>query len=260
MGKFKKLELTPLTNIKELNLDIIKNVEREVERSEDNDKILKELLSYVKSNPDTTKIATKVSNENYISTQIKSSDNKNKIYTFPELDPICIYYNIANENLEQSYNLKNLINNKAQNFNSIEDYEFFTKYFSYTSQGIIFLITAIEGFINQFFKEDVNYEINGEPKTKKDLEWATLEEKIKDILPTITGINFKDDNQAIYCKILTTNAIRNDLIHLKQTQTNNNTNYQELFKRIIDFKHIENSEAVFTFLDKMKPNYFKEIS
>jgi hypothetical protein len=65
MGKFKKLELTPLTNIKELNLDIIKNLELEVERNDDNDKNLKELLSFVKSNPDITKIATKVSNENY---------------------------------------------------------------------------------------------------------------------------------------------------------------------------------------------------
>lgn len=232
MGKFRKLELTPLTNIKELNLDIVKNVELEVERSEEVDKVLKEIFSYVKSNPDFTKIANKVGDENYISTQIKSSANKKKIYTFPEPNPICIYYNIANENLEQSYNLKNSINNKAQNFNPLEDYDYFTKYFSFTSQGIIFLITAVEGFINQFFKDDIEYQFNGEAKTKKDLEWAKLDEKISGILPIITGINFKEENQAAYDKILATNAIRNDLIHLKQTETSNNTNYQELFKKL----------------------------
>lgn len=258
MSKFRKLELIPLTNIKDLNLDIVKNEVIEVERSEEVDKALKNILSYIKSNPNTTKIGNKVGTENYISTQIKASVNKKKIYTFPEPNPICIYYNIAIENLEQSYKLKNLINNKSQNFNPLEDYDNFTKYFSFTSQGIIFLITAIEGFINQFFKEDIEYIFNEELKTKKDLEFAKLDDKISNILPIITGINFKEKNKDAYNKILNTNSIRNDLIHLKQIETDNNTNYQELFKKIIDFKHIENSEAVFMFLNVIKPNYFKE--
>lgn len=258
MKKFRKLNLIPLTNFKELNLNVVKNVTIEIERNKDVDFTMNKLLSYAKENPEIVTIISTVGDENFVSAQIKSSSNKKKIYTFPELNPICIYYNIANEHLEKSYELKNRINLKEQNFNYFEDYEYFSNYFNSTSQGIIFLITTIEGFINQFFKENTNYFINGEIKTKKDLEWAKLDNKILEILPAITGLNFSKTNNIEYCKIKALNEIRNNLVHLKQTENANKTNYQDLFKKMIDFKQVESSEAVFTFLNIIKPNYFTE--
>lgn len=159
--------------------------------------------------------------------------------------------------MEKSYHLKNKIDSKPQNYNAFEDYEYFSNYFNETSQGIIFLITTIEGFINQFFIKD-SYLISGEIKTRKYLEFAKLDEKIDVILSALTGINFKETNPTEYFKICSTNSLRNDLVHLKQSLKSNSTCYQELFKKTIDFKHFECSEAVYTFLDKLKPNYFKE--
>lgn len=258
MKKFRKLNLIPLTNFKELNLNVVKNVKLEVERNKDVDLIMNELFSYAKSNPEIVTLTSTIGQDDFVSTQIKSSSNKKKIYTFPELNPICIYYNIANEHLEKSLELKNRINSKEQNFNYFEDYEYFSNYFNSTSQGIIFLITTIEGFINQFFKDNVKYKIKEETKTKKDLEWAKLEDKILEILPVITGLNFSKTNNNEYNKIKELNKLRNNLIHLKQTENANNTNYQDLFKKMIDFKQVESSEAIFTFLNTMKPNYFTE--
>ena len=255
MKKFRKIELVPLTNSKDLNLDVVKTVKLQVNRNDEVDKCLAELFDHVKKNPD-IKIGNDVGNETFVSTQIKSSSNK-KVYTFPEPNPICIYYNIANEHLEKSYDLKNKINSKPQNYDAFEDYEYFSNYFNITSQGIIFLITTIEGFINQFFIED-SYLINGKTMTKKNLEWAKLDEKINVILPALIGINFKETNPNEYSKICSTNSLRNDLIHLKQSSKSNNTFYQELFKKTIDFKHFECSEAVYTFLAKLKPKYFTE--
>ena len=257
MRKFRRIELLPLTNSKDLNDNTVKTVKLEVNRNEEVDKCLSDIFDFVKKNPDII-IGNNVGNETFMSTQIKSSSNK-KVYTFPEPNPICIYYNIANDNLEKSYNLKNKINSKPQNYNAFEDYEYFSNYFEVTSQGIIFLITTIEGFINQFFTED-SYLIDGKTMKKKDLEWAKLNEKINVIIPALIGINFKETNPNEYFKICSTNSLRNDLIHLKQSSNTNRTFYQELFKKTIDFSHFECSEAVYIFLNKLKPNYFKEKS
>uniref|UniRef100_UPI00404A3692 hypothetical protein n=1 Tax=Gelidibacter sp. TaxID=2018083 RepID=UPI00404A3692 len=255
MNKFRKLELIPLTNIKDLNLNIVKESKLEIERNDEIDLEIAKLFSFLKNNDDIF-VTSKFGDEDYLSTQIKPSSNK-KIYTFPEPNPICIYFNIANEHLKESFKLKNEIINKKQNFNFFEDYKYFSKYFSVTSQGIIFLITTIEGFINQFFIEE-SYIINGETKTKKELEYAKLDEKISIILPIITGKHFKITNHSEYSNILNTNKLRNDLIHLKQIEINSNIKYQELFRRTFNFNQLDNSNAVFTFLNELKPNYFKE--
>lgn len=257
MKKFRKIENKPLKSFNDLNLNVIKKVEvGTVERNTEVDKHLNRLFDYVNKNPETTMIGVEKNNEVYLSNQVKSSSNRKKVYTFPEPNPISIYYNIANENLEKSAKLKNKILSKEQNFDAIEDFELFTEYYSLTTQGIVFLITAVEGFINQFF-EDKEYSIDGKIMTKEDLEWSKLDEKLGKIIPNLIDINFRELHKEEYQLIINTNLLRNDLIHLKRSENGNNTWYQKLFKQLIDYNHHKNSEAVFKLLNTLKPNYFE---
>lgn len=48
MKKFKRIEIVPLTNLKDLNLDIVKTIKLEVNRNEEVDKCLADIFDYVK--------------------------------------------------------------------------------------------------------------------------------------------------------------------------------------------------------------------
>lgn len=257
MKKFKKIQNKPLKSFSDLNLNVVKKVEvGTVERSPEVDKHLNRLFDYINKNPETTMVGVEKNDEVYLSNQVKSSSNRKIIYTFPEPNPISIYYNIANENLEKSAILKKKILSKGQNFDAIEDFQVFTEYFSLTTQGIVFLITTVEGFINQFF-EDKEYVIDGKTMTKKCLEYSKLHKKLDLIIPTLLDINFKKLHNEEYQQIINTNLLRNDLIHLKRAENGNNTWYQNLFKQLIDYNHHKNSEAVFKLMDTLKPEYFE---
>ncbi|MDH7913214.1 hypothetical protein [Winogradskyella sp. SYSU M77433] len=256
MKEFRKIEIKPLKSFSDLNLNVVKQVNvGTVNRNEEVDKHLTSLFNYVNRNPDISMVGVRKGKDVFLSSQVKSSANKKKIYTFPEPNPVCIYYNIANENLEKSAKLKNTILSKEQNFDAFDDFDKFSQYYSLTSQGIIFLITTVEGFINQFFEEK-EYTIDGKAKTKKDLEWSNLDDKLNIILPELLGLKFSELHNEEYQSIINSNLLRNDLIHLKRTEKSNNTSYQELFKKLIDYKHHKSSEAVYKFLTTLKPNYF----
>jgi len=257
MKKFRKITNKPLKNLNDLDLNVVrKNEIGSVVRNTEVDKYLKQLFDYVNKNSDRTMIGVENNGKVYLSNQVKSSASRKKLYTFPEPNPICLYFNIANENLEKSAILKNKILSKKQNFDAIEDFELFSKYFSLTTQGIVFLVTTVEGFINQFF-EDKEYIIDEETMERKDLEWAKLKVKLDLIIPTLLNIKFSELHYKEYQRILNTNILRNDLIHLKRTEKGNNTWYQELFKQLLDYNHHKNSEAVFKLLNTLKPDYFE---
>ena len=73
----------------------------------------------------------------------------------------------------------------------------------------------------------------------------------------MSGVDFAKTNKSEYDRIMNTNDLRDDLIHLKRTNKSNNTAYQDLFKRLYDYNQFKNSEAVYRFLDTLKPNYFE---
>jgi len=73
----------------------------------------------------------------------------------------------------------------------------------------------------------------------------------------LSGVDFAKTNKSEYDRIMNTNDLRDDLIHLKRTNKSNNTAYQDLFKRLYDYNQFKNSEAVYRFLDTLKPNYFE---
>ncbi len=261
MKLLKHVELKPLTDFDSLNLNVASKKHYDLRGLEQEQ--VKELLTKVHEIVAKTPgaiIASKVGEKNFVNTQVKGSRDKSKIFTFPEPNPICIYYNSANKHLQQSYALKNKFFSEEQHFDSNYHYENFIEYFQETSEGVTLLSTTIEGFINQLLPENIELEINGVKKSKTEIEWLDINTKLRQLLPLLTGIDFQQTSPKEYANICLIIDLRNDLIHLKRSIKENITSYQLLFKRLVDFDHIGCSDSVFTFINTIIPDYLTEKS
>lgn len=257
MKKLKQIVLKPLTDLDNLELNVSSMIQYDLPdlESEKIAQIIKELNNNF---PDAI-LGTNVGDKSYVNTHIKGAQNKNRIFSFPEPNPICIYYNSANNHLQFSYDLKNKLFSGKQHYDFNKHYENFVEYFQETSEGVILLSTTIEGFINQLIPEEFLLDINGKQLTKAEIEWLDIKSKLRDLIPTLTGIDFYRTNKITYECISNIISLRNDLVHLKRILKTNNTSYQLLFKRLLDFEHLKCSDSVFTFINTLKPNYFTEV-
>lgn len=259
MKQLKRIEVKPLTDFDTLNLKVASKKDydlRELEQVQSKE-LLTKLHEIVAKTPGAI-IASQYGDKNYVNTQIKGSRDRSKIFTFPEPNPICIYYSSANRHLQQSYALKNKLFSEEQHFNANYHYGNFIEYFQETSEGLMLLSATIEGFINQLLPENLELNIGGVLKKKKEIEWLDITMKIRQVVPSLTGIDFQQTNGRDYANICTVIDLRNDLIHLKKSTKENITNYQTLFKRLVDFDHVGCSDSVFTYINTVIPNYLIE--
>lgn len=259
MKQLRRVKLLPLTDLDSLNLQVAvrKEVDLTLLDKEAQRKLLTKLFKIVENAPGSI-IATKVGTKNFISTQIKTARDKSKVFMFPEPNPICIYYKSANEHLQRSYEIKNKIYSEEHHFNQNYHYDNFIEYFQKTSEGIILLSTTVEGFINQLIPEEIELEINNVKMKKNAIEWLDINTKLRDVVEKLTEIDFQKNNPKDYANISLLINLRNDLIHLKKTSKANSTNYQLLFKRLMELDHIGVSDSVFTFVNTISPNYLIE--
>ncbi len=259
MKQLKKVKLLPLTDLDSLNLQIANRKDYDLTSlgKEATQELLAKLFKIAGNAPGAI-IATKVGDKNFVSTQVKTAKDKSKVFTFPEPNPICIYYKSANEHLQRSYAIKNKIYSEEQHFDHNYHYENFIEYFQETSEGVILLSTTIEGFINQLLPENLELEINNVRMKKDDIEWLDINTKLRDVVEKLTGIDFQKSNPKEYSNICLLIDLRNDLVHLKKSSKSNITNYQLLFKRLVELDHVSVSESVFTFIITIIPNYLVE--
>lgn len=259
MKKLKKIKLFPLTDFDSLSLPVAseKHFDFTVLPQEDQNKALAEIFKMVGSIPEAI-IATKMDGKTFVNTQISTSKQKSKTFTFPEPNPVCIYYSSANNHLQNSYSIKNKIYREEQHFDQNYHYQNFIEYFRETSEGIILLSTTLEAFINQLLDDNLQLTINNANKNKSEIEWLDIVTKIRQVIPQISGIDFFQTNPKEYSNITQLIDLRNDLIHLKKSTKENVTNYQALFKRLVELNHIEVSDSVFNFINVIMPNYLIE--
>ena len=259
MKQLKKIAILPLTDFDTLNLQVAsqKHYDLTVLDQAQIKELLTKLHEFVAKTPGAI-IANKQGDKTYVNTQIKGSRDRKKIFTFPEPNPICIYYSSANRHLQQSYALKNKFFSEEQHFDANYHYGNFIEYFQETSEGVMLLSTTIEGFINQLLPKNLQLEIDGVMKNKNEIEWLDITTKLRHVVPSLTGIDFQQTNNKEYANICSVIDLRNDLIHLKKSVKENITNYQVLFKRLVDFDHIACSDSIFTFINTVIPEYLVE--
>lgn len=183
----------------------------------------------------------------------------------PEPDPVLVYFHSAYLNyrdIEEKRKaiLKTLLAPKLAEPMINELYEFF----GLTSGFVIFLFTAMEAFVNRSIPEKYEYSKKDNRKTevynKKQIEeYLPFMEKVKDILPSITGKNFQKNFPIKFTRIENLKEFRDSIIHTK-TSKQGQSPYDYLYKKALEFKYEEAIVAVADYCNYYHPdgNYIIE--
>lgn len=136
----------------------------------------------------------------------------------------------------------------GENFNlKILNQEVYNQFILNKISSVIFLIMAIESFINNLIPEKMSIEKNGKIDSKIEIEMNyKLKEKFRDVIPKVKKIKDIEKYQSKYSTILQLSRIRNSFIHLKTSSKKNELDpYLEHFEKLItmdlnkEYKNIE---------------------
>lgn len=257
MAKFKKVKIKPLTELDALNLQKASEKHYDVSKlpQEAQKELMAKLIDIVRKS-DGAIVAKPVAGKQYVSALVRTTKKKGKTYSFPEPNPIHAYYKIAIGHLEKAETAQ-------QHFLEVQnhpeqEYEAFCNFFEEITQGVVFLLMTLEGFINQLPQDGQTYVIDGTNKSKTDIEWMTLTDKLRTAVPVLTDIDIHASNLPVYDHLQLLNNLRDDLIHLKKLELANFTYYQQLFKRLLDFPSVDVANAVYDFINTVRPGFFDE--
>ena len=166
-----------------------------------------------------------------VTTNLRTKDGHT--YQFPEPNPVHLYFQNACNRLATSQTL--LIDLKAIDpLHHEQQYNKFLDYFSEVTDGITFLVTSVEAFINQHIPDNIIYQVDENKQwNKTDIEWKDLKTKIKVIIPAIYGLHFLNTNPKEYNHVLKVQDLRDDLVHLKTEHKSNKTFYEDIFELVL---------------------------
>ncbi len=258
MAKFKKIKVSPVTELDALKLN--KASEKHIDLThlppEKVQEVFAKVMEIARKNPAVV-VGKPIGGKQYVAAAVTPSKHKGKTFAVPEPNIIHIYYKIAIQHLELSQQKKQEFL-EVVNQHPEEEYQRFCNYVEEITQGIVFLLMTVEGFINQLPNENATYQINGEARTKHDIEWMNVTDKLRLAVPAVSGVDIYNSNRPVYDRLQLLNDLRNDLIHLKKIEQANFTYYQALFKRLLDFPAYDCSDAVFDFINTVQAGYLME--
>lgn len=257
MANYRKVKIVPLTDLEGLDLKRASEKHYDVSAlpQEIQNKLMDKLMDIVRKAKGAV-VAKPIDGKQYVSAVVKTTKQKGRTFSFPEPNLIHAYYKIAVSHLEKADALQQDFH-KIQN-NPKEEYDAFCAFFEEISQGIVFLLMTVEGFVNQLPDEDGTYQIEGVAKSKTDIEWMNFTDKLRFAIPVLSGTDIFVSNRPVYDQLHLLNDLRNDLIHLKKLELANFTYYQQLFKRLLDFPSSDSANAVFDFVNAIRPDFLVE--
>lgn len=259
MRAFKKIKLTPLTQASEVKLKIANEYKYDltVLPPDKLQEAIDSAMKFVRRTKGAIVMGGRNDGPKHVVSLIRAGNNKNKLFSFPEPNPVRIYYHSANLHLEEAYKQRIRFNDIPATNQELQG-QIFSMFFAEMTDGITSLVRTIEGFINQLLSENTTYTIAGQQRTKVEIEYMDLNTKIRDVIPAIASIDFINRFSSDYDNISLANSLRDDLTHLKKDVAANYTNYQMLFKRLLDVDPVNISNSVFTFVNAVRPGYFEE--
>ena len=230
------IENKPLTKMSNLNLNVAELRHLDLRESDvpDLEKELMVFLAKASKMPGVI-ISSGSPNESYVMANITPSKRKEKTLVFPEPNPVLIYYNSALHHIEKTIEIKKAL---LKSEDSPEElFNVFSDFYKEAFQGITQLVMSMEALFNQKIPENIKLEFEGKELNKGEIEWKDFKTKIRYIIPSITGINFRENHSEDYQNICSLNNLRNSLIHLKSLREDNFTHYQCLCKELLDFDY-----------------------
>ena len=232
------IENKPLTKTSDLNMNVAELRHLDLRKSDvadlEKEKELRLLLAKASKMPGVI-ISAGSPNESYVMANIIPSKRKEITLVFPEPNPVLIYYNSALDHIEKTIEIKKAL--LKSEYSSEELFDVFSDFYKEAFQGVTQLIMSMEALFNQKIPENIKLEFEGKELSKGEIEWKDFKTKIRYIVPSITGLNFRENHTKDYQNICSLNNLRNSLIHLKSSQKDNFTQYQSLFKVLFDFDY-----------------------
>lgn len=188
-------------------------------------------------------------------------------YLLPEPDPIVIYFDTARNNYRQIKDLREEIFKTLKMFdqNLGATMGNFYWYFSIVSSYTIFLFLSIEAFINKSIPKDYEYrrpvqdkkiEVYNKFQVQRNIDFI---EKLKVILPEITGKNFVAEHTHKFEQIKKLKLFRDEVVHTKSFEGDNVPNfYENLYVMSLDFEFEKTLLYVRDFINYYQPNLIEE--
>lgn len=107
--------------------------------------------------------------------------------------------------------------------------------FRISSIGIIFSFLAIEAFMNQQLPDHAEIQFKNKVLTKDKIQrWASFDDKLISIIPTVSGKNFCEVHPKRGNRIRRLKKLRDELIHLKQQRHDGLTSYNKIYQDVLD--------------------------
>lgn len=188
---------------------------------------------------------------------------KGKIFLIPEPDPTLIYFSSAQTNYRESEHHKQLLLPKIDIQSNIteEVVHDFYNYFGSACGCIIFLFTSLECFMNSLIKDDDIYKKIQKNRTelysKKQIEESvSFDEKIKFVIPQLTGVDFLKKHPLPAQTIYGLKDFRDNIIHTKSNKEL--FTYDHVVKRALSFSYANAIDAVSKYMNGYKPKYITE--
>lgn len=191
-----------------------------------------------------------------------------RTFLIPEPDPIIIYFDTARrfhksiDSLKSELFLKWI---KPEGYNVIAVNGDFYWYFSTVCNYAIFLFLSIEAFVNKSIPNDFEYrkqvqdkktEIYNKFQIQRNIDFS---EKIKSVLPEITGKDFVRDFAHKYELIKKLKEFRDEIVHTKSFEGVNSPNfYEELYVTSLDFEFDKILHAAKDFINYHQENLIEE--
>lgn len=170
-----------------------------------------------------------------VSTTIREP-GRGRYYSFPEPNPVHIYLKTSYDRyLESNHYHGRLLKTNPADFDS--QFKLFIEYFGNKSTAIIMNALAVEAYINQILPDDFKLDFKGELLDKAGIERLSIKDKLKVVIPALTGIDLQHDHPALYSGLLELFNMRDRLVHLKRFEMANKTHYTELYNDMLKFDY-----------------------
>jgi len=188
-------------------------------------------------------------------------------YLIPEPDPIIMYFDNAR------FYVKHLQSQRETVFENLRMFSNnigavngnFYSYFTMASTYALALFTSIEAFINKIIPSNFEYRREVQDKrtevyTRDQIQrYVDFTEKLKYVIPQITGKNFVSENGHKYDIIKKLKTFRDEIAHTKTYQGPNNPNhYEDLFATSLKFDYENTLLVIKDFINYYKPGLIEE--
>jgi len=180
--------------------------------------------------------------------------DKKKII-IPELNPTTIFYSNAimyYRNLIESKRILFEQSPDIKNTSNPVDPNLFGTYFQFAVNCLINLQSTVESFANRKIPE--NYFTDSEGKQCQ----TSIFEKIDNVLPKLLEKQFKKEFKRDNFRVRKIIELRNKIIHLQPIEETTNTQYKEVYRKMIKFDFSKAIIAVKHFVNFYEPELLEE--